>query len=197
MPSLFRKNKDEDGQEKTAKKEKAKEEKPSSGGSSSLGGLLKAAGVERVGDGAPEKEILQLQNWWQFLRGRIDNGARQYFEQDSTALLEDLIERPLLDQVLRHLQTLKQQNLVWIQPKRKSETVPRFRIFDIQKEGGRVTSFRVRETFRDNSQYIRVAEGEIVDKAEAAGNELTLEAEVVVLKGSQFRLFSVTSIPAV
>lgn len=195
MPLFGKKNKDEDDKGKKGK------EQPSSSGSgnggSSLGNLLKVVGVEQADSGTPDKEIVQLQNWWQFLRGRIDQGARQFFESGSTELLEDLIERPFLDQVLRHLQGLKDQNLVWIQPKRKSATQPRFRIFDIEKEGGRMSSFRVRESFRDNSQYIRVEDEQIIDKAEAAGNELTLEAKVVVLKGSQFRLVSVTAVPSV
>jgi hypothetical protein len=195
--ALFGKKDKVEKEKKVKKQPIEKATKPSSaspGGS----GLLKTLGIEKdSSDAGNDKDNIQLQSWWQYLRGRIDQGARQYFENGSTELLEDLIERPLLDQVVRHLQGLKSQNLVWLQPKRKSSTEPRFRIFGIEKTGGKTTSFRVRESFSDHSQYIRVEDGQIIDKEEARGNELTLEAEVVVLKGSQFRLVSVTSIPSV
>lgn len=192
MPLLGRSN----GKKKD-KKQASPAAAPSSGSGIKVKDLLKVVGVEKVDDNTEDKNVEQLTNWWQYLRGRIDQGSRQFFETGETKIFEEHLEEPVLREVIRHLDSLRSQNIVWIQPKRKKLTNPKFRFFDVRKEGTRVVSFRVRERFVDHSQHVRIENEEMVDQREAPGSELIIEAEVKVLQGPKFRLLSVTAVPSV
>lgn len=167
------------------------------------GGLLEALGVSKEAAKTPksveEEQLLQqIQQAWQFLRGRIDKAAREYFldKDPQMSMLRKYVEQPALGRMEEWLTSLKQQGLVWAQPKRKNSTDPQFKIIDVQKNAkGRPTRFIVRERWTDKSVFARVDENKNpIAERESEGVERVVEVTVNVIGGRDWRLASIERI---